>query len=343
MFTTVKLEWVISKVFVDSAPTSKIARYDPLLRNIDLPLTGVYHPLGFRLEIATNCKEVLGAAAESWAEFSPRFECEPVRLRIAILPEGGHASEPSFRQQGPLFSIISDRDNFAICDLDSLAGSAFLSAATAEDGSWLRWYFLEALVYTALEQRYTVALHAACVAQGGMGVLLCGPSGAGKSTLAFACARAGWTYLGDESTYLLLGRDDRAAIGKPHRVRLRESAKQFFPELRQYAASTGPNGKSSIEVHLRDFPDIHTSPECQVGAVVLLRRIESCPARAERIPATEALQALLREKPFYGAEVWTHHERAVSRLAEVPAYQLEYDSLGQAIPVLCRLAQNAAG
>ena len=315
--------------------------YDPLLRNVDLARSGVYFPLGFQAEIATNSCDVLAAAQESWGDYASAFDCQPVRLRIAVQPGSVHPVEPAFRQQGSLFSIVSDRDNYAICDFESLAGCAFLTEATVSDRAWMRWYFLEALVAAALEQRYTAALHAACVAKGSVGILLCGPSGAGKSTLAFACARTGWTYLGDESTYLLLDREDRLAVGKPHRVRLRPDAAKLFPELQGRTPKGGPNGKVSIEVVLRDMPQIQTASQCRIGAVVLLERTTGRAPQAEPVSSTQAAEALLREKPFYGEISWARHEKAVSRLADVPNYRLAYDSLDDAVGLLCGLAQKA--
>ena len=314
--------------------------FDPLLRNIDLALRGIYFPLGFRAEIATNSCDVLTAARESWADDARAFDCEPVQLRIVVQPGGAHAAEPAFRQQGSLFSIVSGPDNFAVCDFQSLTGCGFLTEATVSDRSWLRWYFLEALVAAALEQRYTAAMHAACVAQGPVGILLCGPSGAGKSTLAFACARSGWTYLGDEATYLLLEREDRLAVGKPHRVRFRPDAATLFPELLGHPPKAGPNGKVSIELALRDLRHIRTASQCQIGAVVLLQRAVGQTAHLEPVQPTQVAGTLLREKPFYGEEVWARHQAAISRLAEIPAFGLAYDSLEEAVALLCELARN---
>src|SRR4029077_19439661 len=120
-----------------------------------------------------------------------------------VQPQGDLAPEPVFRGQGHNFSIVSDRDNFAFYDSGPMSGCCFVSEKTVQARSWFRYYFLETMVYMLLAQRYVVPVHAACVARDGSGVLLCGNSGAGKSTLSFACARAGWTFLTDESTWLL--------------------------------------------------------------------------------------------------------------------------------------------
>ncbi len=41
-----------------------IKRFDPLLRDLELPLTATFHPVGFPLRLATNSRDVMEAAAE---------------------------------------------------------------------------------------------------------------------------------------------------------------------------------------------------------------------------------------------------------------------------------------
>ena len=56
-----------------------------------------------------------------------------------------------------------------------------------------------AMFQRALEASHnTIALHAAVVARGDTGLLLCGPSGVGKSSLTIALLDRGWAYLSDD-------------------------------------------------------------------------------------------------------------------------------------------------
>jgi len=318
-----------------------IAQLDPFLRDLDLSLEGLFYPLGFPLRLATNSQEVLAAAAESWGAYAPEFDVQPVSLRVVREPGEEQAIEPSYRQQGSLFSIVSDRSNFAVMDFQTLTGFAFASQNTLRDPACWRWFFLEALVYSALEQRYIAAMHTACVARDGVGVLLCGPSGAGKSTLAFACARAGWTFVSDEAVHVLLNERDRSVVGKPHQARFREDAARRFPELQPYPAHKRPNGKLTVEVPLHEIPQIRTALRCRVGTVVLLDRRPGQTARLVSISPQDAGDALMREKPFYGPELWARHEHAIRGLTEAPVYRLEYDDLEQAVQLLCTLPRNA--
>jgi hypothetical protein len=315
----------------------QIAPYDPLRHRAELPLTATFFPFGFRVEIATNSRDVLEAAADSWGGYASEYPYPPVELRVVVQPAGDLAPEPVFRNQRRLFSIVADRDNFAFYESGSLFGCCFVSQRTASDHAWFRFYFLETMAYMLLAQRWVMPVHAACVARDGAGVLLCGLSGAGKSTLAWACARAGWTYVTDDGTWLLTEVEDRTALGRCRSIRFRDDAPRLFPELQEYISRARPNGKVSIEVPLDAFPHIRTAPRCRVGSVVLLYRREGAPGRVEPVPAAVAIELLLRDMPWYGDEVRALYERTARRLLEVPAYRLTYENLDQALTLLSNL------
>ena len=316
---------------------SAIKHFDPLLRDIDLPLTAAYYPLGVRLNIATNSPEVLEAAAECWGGCRQELAYAPLEFRVIVQPEGGLATPPAFRSQGHLYAIVSDAHNFALADLQSLFAAVFVSGQTAADHARLRWFFVEAIAHALLSQRYVVPLHAACVARNGSGILLCGASGAGKSTLSFACARAGWTFVSDDCTFLLADADDRMAIGNPHQARFRDDAANLFSELAGHTAQSHPNGKLSIEVPMAAFPEIRTAARCPINGVVLLdRRSGSAPCAEALSPALVAGR-LLEDGPSYGEEVTARHETAVRRLLGVPTYRLQYDAMDDAVGLLSNL------
>jgi hypothetical protein len=310
---------------------------DPLLHDVDLPFTGTYFAQGFPVAVATNSRDVLEAAAESWGTYQREFDQAPVELRIIVQPQGDLAPEPVFRAQRHYFSIVADRDNYAFYDSSGMFGCCFISEKTAAHHAWFRYHFLETMVYMLLAQRYIVPVHAACVARKGSGVLLCGWSGAGKSTLAFACARAGWTFVGDDSTWLLPGVEDRTAVGRPHVARLREDAPRFFPELGGYTRSASPNGKITIEVPLSAFPNIRTASRCRIGCVVLLNRQGEDGARAEAIPISDIVERLIGDMPSYGGKVRALVVKTVRKLLSVPAYRLTYGPLDEAVTALGKL------
>ena len=312
-------------------------RFDPQLRDIELPLTGAYFPAGFRLNIATNSRDVLEAAEESWSLYREEFEGVPLEFRVVVQPAGDVAPRPTFRMQRHLLSIVSDAHNYAIGDPQAWFVSIWVSEKTAADHAWLRWFYVESLAYLMLAQRYVVPLHAACVARDGSGILLCGESGAGKSTLSFACARAGWTYLSDDCTWLLAESKDRIAIGKPHQMRFRDDSPLIFPELEGYATSARPDSKLTIEVPMAAFPHLQTASRCPIGGLVFLDRRSGGRAFRESIPPGEAIDRLLCGLPTYGPEVDAMHERAIRSLHGLPAWCLRYERLEDGIRLLQEL------
>jgi hypothetical protein len=305
-----------------------------------------FFPSGFQLILKTNSRDVLAAATECWSGYTREFECEPVELHVIVRPGGALSPEPVYRCQRHLFSVIGDADNFAVADLERLFSFMVVSAKTAADHTWLRWFFVEAVVYTLLAQRHAVPVHGACVARNGSGILLCGLSGAGKSTLSFACARRGWTFISDDCTWLLPDSDNGfrsstlEAVGRPREARFRPDAPHLFPELEGCAERARPNGKIGLAVRLSDFPGIRTASRCPIRALAFLDRTYSGAAELAEIPISQALEVLLLDRPSYGAEVDARHEKAIRRLTGLPAYQLRYQSLEDGVRLVARLADG---
>lgn len=298
-------------------------RYDPMLSDVELSLGGTYHPVGFPLRLATNSRDVVQAACEAWGPWQRAFDTQPLDFRVVVREQGEVAGAPAYRVHAGLLSFVSDADNFATADIGRLAAGFFLSEKTAADHMLLRWLFLEAMAYMLLTQRYVVSLHAACVARAGDGILLCGNSGAGKSTLSVACARAGFTFVSDDCTWILTGTD--VALGKPHQARLRADAARFFPELEGFPARAMPNGKLSMEAPTSLLSGVRTAPHVDVGKLVFLDR--SGDAGIERLLSDEVAALLLADLPSYGPEVNAAHERTLGILANLPAWRLRYRTL----------------
>jgi hypothetical protein len=374
---------------------------------VALPLSGTFYALGFRVDISTNSRAVLEAAAESWGRYGPEFPSPPVVLHIVVRPGGdpapapasepepaaapeparvsapasepdppparssapaaapepalarapepapaaapepvraptpAPAPEPVVRTQRHYFSIVSDRDNFAAYDSHTFFGYCFVTERTAADRSWFRFFYLETMAYMLLAQRYAMPLHAAAVAHKGIGALLYGHAGAGKSTLAWACARAGWTYITDDGAWLLPVAGERTVLGRCHQIRFKSDAPRLFPELQRYAARPGPNGKLSIEVPLADFPQLRTASRCHIACVVVLDRRSRAAACAEPVSAEEVAGLLLGDMPRYEAEVRARYETAVGKLLHAPCHRLTYDNPEDAIRVLTEILHSS--
>jgi hypothetical protein len=307
-----------------------------------LPLRGAYYPLGFALEIATNSSEVLAAAEESWGGFHQKFSELPLRLEIGVMADGSRdcPPPPGCRSRGNLLTIVADAGNFCVCDLSRGFAFAWLTQSAAADRAYLRYYFLEAAVSTLLEALYLTPLHAACVQNGGRGVLLCGESGAGKSSLAFACARNGWTFLSDDSSAIVRKRRGRVVVGNPCQMRFRESAVELFPELKEQRVTPRATGKMAIELATAILPEIATQAECQVDYIVFLNRREPAPPSFLSVPKEIAWQYFQQYMCFGEDEVHQAQTASIHDLLTAKVFEMRYQDLDWAVERLDMLVRE---
>jgi hypothetical protein len=315
---------------------------DPLMQGVELPFHARFYPLGFPLDIATNSQLVVEGVAESWRCFPKVFDAPLIRLRVAV-QHGDQAAplppEPVSRAQEHLLTMVAGSDNFAICDMAGAFGFCWLTAAVASDRDYMRYHFLDSMVYAPLEYQRLTSVHAACVALNGRGLLLSGGSGAGKSCLAFACAKSGWSFIADDGSALVRGSDDNLAIGNPYHIRFRESAIALFPELSEVPRSTTRNGEVSIEVSTSNLP-IRSARSCQIERVVFLERGESECAELVPIGADEAARRLESELPFFGEQAHQSRLASLRRLLRLNACALRYGDLDSAVRTLAELVQG---
>ncbi len=311
---------------------TKPLKNDPLLCEFNLPLKRVYHPYGFSLEIVTNSREALLAAEENWGCFRKMFHDPAVQMRIGVVEGGGTACPaiPVFRGRGNLVAAMADRQNFGACDLREGTGFCWLSNAAVKNRGYLRYHFLEAMPLMLLESKYWTPLHAGCVSRNGHGVLLCAESGGGKSSLSFACARRGWTFVSDDSCYILRKRSDRLVIGNPYRLRFRETAKSLFPELKQLRLIRH-NGEMTIELETAALPSIATSAQCSVDYVVFLNRQSSGKAAISNFPKKQALQFLGHVVCYGEQTVQDAQIASLHNLLTAEVLELRYSDLDSAV------------
>lgn len=272
--------------------------------------------------------------------WEPQFASDPVEVRVIVQEQGEFSLEPEYRAQGHLFSIVSDRENYAVMDLDRLFAYGYFSRKTVADHVWFRWFFLDTMGLFMLAQRHVMAVHAACVARDGRGILLAGDSCAGKSTLAWACARAGWTYVGDDASWFPMNASTCEILGRPHLVRFRHDAPELFPEIGGYLSRVRPNGKLSIEVPTSAFPEIQTASRCPVEAVVFLDRASNVSAGMERMDPAAAVEELLGPRTMHREETFARHRSVVQRAMRAPAYRMRYQTLEEGISLLGNLHEH---
>jgi hypothetical protein len=319
----------------------QISISDPQSCDIEMPLQAVYYPLGFPLEIATNSRAILEAAEESWGHFRRFFPVPPLQLRIEVSEgKGGECPLPgvSREHRGLLVGVV-DVGNFYVTDLERGFALAWVTQAAVEHRADLRLYLLEVIAWELLCPFYLTPVHAACVALGDQGVLLCGDPGAGKSTLSYACARRQWTFVSDDYSFLVRGRQERFVIGNPYQIRFRDSTSEIFPELKQYPRKLH-HGDMSIEIPTAALSGISTTLGCTIDHVVFLNRGVPGPPRLLPFPKDTALRWFEQVVTSGSKETRDAQRASLRNLLAAEVLELRYSNLDTAVRLLEALVRR---
>ena len=305
----------------------------------ELSLRCMFYPLGFPTLLRTNSPEILSQFQDLWSIFEKQFDTKPIRVDVQVV-EGGSAPCPpapvvSIAQ--PLVIGIADPENYSIMDLDRNTTLITLSRATLRHVSYLRYFMLESSPLCHIATRYATPVHGGCVAFNGRGMLLCGDSGAGKSSLSYACARAGWTYITDDASYVLNEGKDRLVTGNCHRIRFRPSAAELFPEVEGLEITPRATGKPSIEMPTACFPQMACAPTAQVDFVVFLNRRRRGSPKLVTYRGDVA-RYYMRQALYGSAESLTAQYAATDRMLTAEVFELQYSDLDWAVERLETLA-----
>ncbi|HEY2469597.1 MAG TPA: aldolase [Terracidiphilus sp.] len=329
----------LQDAYARSAP---VELADPALARFPMPLRQTFYPLGFPLQIETNREEVLFGAAARWQGFVKLFDTEPLLLRVGVTKTDSSVCPPmpACRVQRHLASNIADPENYAVTDLAQRFSSIWITEAALAHGNYFNYFFLESAAMSLLATSYTTAVHAACVERNGCGILLCGDSGAGKTTLAYACARAGWTYITDDGSYLVNNRHDRLVVGNCNLARFRPSAVGLFSELNGHnVIQRSQVGKPSIELDMQPLRNISSSFTSHINHVVFLSRRNIRRQELVRFP-TEVARNFMLQVIFSPPEARKVQAAMIENLLVDGALELRYDNLDWAVDRLAKLAER---
>jgi hypothetical protein len=307
----------------------------------ELSLCEIFYPFGFPLELRTNSPEVLYQAGDLWSLFENRFETKPIRLDVNVV-EGDSLLSPQvpvWRVALPLLINVADSSNYGISNLDQGTTHVTLARSTLRHRAYLKHFLLGPAPLCHMATAFTTPIHAACVARNGKGVLLCGDPGAGKTTLAYACARAGWTYLTDDSSFLIRDGSDRLVTGNCHQVRFRPSAATLFPEVARLPNASHAPGKPSIEMSTNSLLFMNRAQTAQVEFLVFLnRRVHGTP---ELVPYRKDVARNYVRQGFFGSlESIAAQNAGLERLLTADVLELRYQDLDWAVQRLETLVQE---
>jgi hypothetical protein len=332
----------IEQIRAACARSEPIELDDPVLAHFSMPLHETFYPLGFPLKIETNCEEVLRSAAVSWQGFTQLFDTPTIHIRIGVI--NGASPEcpptPTCRVQKHMVSNIADAENFSIIDLEQRFAYIWLTKAAVGNRGYLRYFFLESTAMCILATSYGTAIHAACVEHRGCGILLCGDSGAGKTSLSYACARAGWTYITDDATFLVNNRKDNLVVGNCNQARFRPSAVDLFSELAGREINQRAQvGKPSIELNLLQLSTISVSFTARINHVVFINRNHVTRQELVEFP-TDVARHSMRQVLFSPPATLKVQSAMIDHLLETKPLELRYRDFDWAIDRLSLLSQR---
>jgi hypothetical protein len=305
-----------------------------------LTLEKMFFPLGFPLRVRSNSVEALNVCGMKWGHFEQEFVTDPMETHIHVLetPSRECPPAPSYRVLENTLLVTADADNVCVAQFPVGKTRMVVTRGAIAHPSYFIETFLEAASASQIWTRHATPIHAACVAIGGRGILLCGDSGAGKSSLSYACARAGWQFISDDCSYLLRKETSREVLGDCHRVRFRPSAAELFPEIEGAKVTPRLDGTPSIDFSTSNWP-IEAKRRAHIDFIVFLNRRR--PGMADLVPyPKEIAYCFIRQNLFGTSETKSAQCADIERLMDAEVLELRYQSLDWAVARLERLVRE---
>jgi Coenzyme PQQ synthesis protein D (PqqD) len=261
-------------------------------------------------------------AAYRVGEVTVRVICYPADVAAAFAPLAAPALVPDGSVAQACLTLFRDRGAFVLtCD------DGFVECLDTAPAA--RWAMVRQLVTAARCRPWLALLHAGAIAVPAGCLLLCGDSGAGKSTLLAGLVHAGFEFVADDIVPLEQGTGFAWPVG------LAMSIKQdswpaigaLFPEI-----ASAPIVRFGGRTMRYLWPGIDVAHPAgyPVGAVLFPRYVKGAAVTLTRLDSVHSL-ALLGEGgsvlPATDAEL----AEFVTRWGRVPAYQLSYGRLGEAV------------
>jgi hypothetical protein len=306
----------------------------------ELSLRAIFYPYGFPIEVRTNYDQVLEQMRKMWGKFERQHDTEPMRCDVQVVESDSMECppEPTHRIMLPQIMCVADANNYSVTDLEHCRTNITISRSALRHPLYAQYFLLATAVY-CVATRHATPVHAGCVALGDKGMLLCGDAGAGKSTLSYACARAGWSYVSDDASFLQNGGTGRMVTGNCHRVRFRPTAATLFPEIAGYEITPRAAGKPSIELPTASMTHVRTMQTTRVDFIVFLNRRSS--DAPQLVPyRKDVARQFMRQTLWGSAESLARQYEAIERLLVGEVFELRYSELDWAVDRLRTLVRE---
>ena len=274
-------------------------------RDAEMSLECCVFAAGVGFVLATNHRPAFEIVRASFPTSEAGVTRHKFKLEFWVDPRARGESDwskPCLQGLGHLVVAEFDRGDSLLIDLRGARAVGRFSPWPAENRDFWQRMIFPLLLGVAGATLGVTALHCACVARQGRGLLLAGDSGAGKSTLALALARRGFAYVSDEWTYLSPSPDGRLqAWGLPTPLKLLPDAVTFFPELADARPAKSLNGELAFEVDPTEVFGVRREQGCEPRWLVLLERRAGSGQVFQAVGHEDGLahleKDLLREEP----------------------------------------------
>ena len=212
---------------------------DPFRERVRHPFKRQFSLLGQVVRFESNSRRMLNLVDEAYRRLPPH-RLRPARTPIALRLHLTETVRPKLvpfppdmqmHGGGGLLCGAMDAQNYALLNPSAGTGLVVASRELLEHPYEARYELIEFAVFTlASRSQRLIPLHAACIGQGGRGLLLMGTSGAGKSTLTMLCASRGMDFLTEDATFV--APKSMLATGVANYLHLRRDSLRFVDDPR---------------------------------------------------------------------------------------------------------------
>jgi hypothetical protein len=306
---------------------------DPFRERVRHPFKRQFSILGQVFRFESNSPRMLDLADEAYRRL-PAHRLRPVRTPIALrlhLTDTVRSNvapfPPDMQMHGGrgLLCGAMDARNYALLNPSARTGLVVASGELLKHPYEARYELIEFAVFTlASRSQPLIPLHAACIGQGGRGLLLMGTSGAGKSTLAMLCASRGMDFLTEDATFV--APKSMLATGVANYLHLRKDSLRFVDDpriasvIRRSPMIRRHSGVEKYELDLRTSGLKLAKAPLKIDGVVFVTRSRRRGSLLAPLRSSQAIRHMAAGQAYAAAQPdWNLFVRRVRQLR---AYEL---------------------
>ncbi|MDR3271695.1 MAG: hypothetical protein LBT32_09370 [Peptococcaceae bacterium] len=186
----------------------------------------------------------------------------------------------------------------------------------------VRVYLTGGLMGVLFIQREIVAVHGACIALDGAGVIITGEKGAGKSTLSSALRRAGCGFLSDDVAVVTFQAENQPLV---HPAFARQRLLKDAAELLGYDLNAVPMSCRADDKYIVDAKDVFQTVPIPLRAIIELRVGEREAVVCHKITGVDKIERM-RDN------IYSIRPYLTCRIGLNPSYVQQYINIVKIVP-----------